>query len=59
MSHNQESGVWSDDTSVLLCVLDSKQDINKYKRNLVSWSKNSEKYNCVDIFDIGNSFRVQ
>lgn len=56
-THSQQPGTWSDDTSILLCVLDSKGDIEKYKQNLKDWYNNSSKFNCDGIFDIGAGIR--
>lgn len=59
-THHQPPGTWSDDTSVLLCLLDalsSSKDLSKarerYKKNLVAWVKR-DMFTCDQLFDIGN-----
>ena len=53
-THSQNPGTWSDDTSILLCVLDSQGDIEKYKQNLRDWFNNDGRFNCWGKFDAGN-----
>ena len=59
--HGQIEGTWSDDTSVLLCLLDAFctlgeniKKIDKFEKNLDLWYKN-KKFNAGSrLFDIGN-----
>lgn len=63
--HQVDCGVWSDDTSLMLCILDALQfkdqdDIfEKYKENSIDWFYNSsftaDEYG---LFDIGGSCRL-
>lgn len=52
-THNQIPGTWSDDSSILFCILNSKGDVEKYKQNLKEWYNNNSKFNCFNLFDIG------
>lgn len=60
--HNQPLGTWSDDTSILLCVLDamsiktnnSIEIFNRMKKNLNKWYQNKGFNAGEELFDIGN-----
>lgn len=54
-THNQPEGTWSDDTTVLLCLLDAfthKDPIEAYKNNLKLWHFN-DRFTINGCFDIG------
>jgi len=57
---NQPAGTWSDDTSLMLALIDSyedgKFDIEKHKQNLRDFYKQG-KYTVDGLFDIGNATR--
>lgn len=60
MTHHQKPGTWSDDTSVLLCLMDALTYsdepliiIQKYKQNLSRWYHN-DNFTVDKLFDIGN-----
>lgn len=60
-AHNMARGTWSDDTSILLCLLDSLTDYKsidtslvKYEANLKSWFFQNKFTADNDCFDIGN-----
>lgn len=60
MSHHQEPGTWSDDTSILLCLMEALAYSNepliviqRYKQNLSHWYYNDE-FAVDKLFDIGN-----
>lgn len=60
--HNQPLGTWSDDTSILLCVLDamsiktnnSMDVFDRMKKNLNKWYQNKSFNAGEGLFDIGN-----
>jgi len=56
----QPSGTWSDDTSMMLALIDSysdgKFDVNKHKKNL--WNFYRGWYTIDGLFDIGNGTRA-
>jgi len=57
-THNQPAGTWSDDTSLMLCLIDAFEngefDIEKHKQNLKDFYFRG-KYTVDGVFDIGNS----
>lgn len=59
--HKQVEGTWSDDTSMVLCLVDAfrKNDVdwNKFSENLLDWFSNKNStFNCHGYrFDIGNT----
>ena len=59
-TYNQPPGTWSDDTSLMLCLIDSYEDgefnIGKHKANLTNFLKYGH-YTADGIFDIGNATR--
>lgn len=63
--HNQPKGTWSDDSSVLLCLIDAfSNDYNRsqqfeiFKQNMKSWYHN-QKFNAgTGLFDIGTQTRT-
>lgn len=61
-THNQPPGTWSDDTSILLCLLDAlsydDNAVDRYKENLKEWFYNG-RFSCDGkLFDIGNQTRL-
>ena len=59
-THRQPAGTWSDDTSLMLCLIDSYNngvfDKNKHKQNLRGFAKGKFTPDNI-VFDIGNSTR--
>lgn len=58
--HYQKEGTWSDDTSILLCLMEAMtysdellMVIQRYKHNLIHWYHNDE-FTVSGLFDIGN-----
>jgi ADP-ribosylglycohydrolase len=55
---NKPPGTWSDDTSMMLCLMDSFDgtafDIEKHKQNLKDWI-NKDKFTIDGCFDVGNA----
>lgn len=63
--HQVDCGVWSDDTSLTLCILDALQFrekekiFEKYKENSINWFYNSDfTADEEGLFDIGGSCRL-
>lgn len=59
-TYNKPAGTWSDDTSVLLCLLDAfsqENSIEVYKNNLKRWYYNGE-FTIDGCFDIGHQTSV-
>ncbi len=60
-SHNQPKGTWSDDSSLMLCTIDSlvskSYDLNDMGQQFVSWLKNNHWTPWGEVFDIGITTR--
>lgn len=55
-THNQPSGTWSDDTSLMLCLLESMQngmDLDDLARKFVAWREEAYMTAHGRVFDIG------
>jgi len=57
-TYNQPEGTWSDDTTMILCLVDSLSkdglDYNKIMDNFASWIKYGDYTPYQEVFDIGN-----
>lgn len=58
-THDQKPGTWSDDTSILLCLMEALTyspnlllNVQRYKANLIAWYNNGE-FSVEGLFDIG------
>jgi ADP-ribosylglycohydrolase len=59
-THNQKAGIWSDDTSMTLCLIDSLSKGLDYKdimTNFIKWINNGEYTAHGVVFDVGNATR--
>ena len=58
-TYNQPEGTWSDDTSMILCLVDSLSndglDYKKIMDNFAAWVKHGDYTPYQEVFDIGNA----